>query len=78
MSRPSKRFVLPYEPEYTAHRSSRVARSGQPHRSARRWVAGRALVPCGPDNEPGLDGASARKSNPAVELGRGESFPLRR
>ena len=23
MSRPSRRFVLPYEPEYTAHRTDR-------------------------------------------------------
>jgi hypothetical protein len=56
MSRPSRRFVLPYEPEYTAHRTdSRVGRAAQLHRFARRIVAGPALVPdCDVDSKPGL------------------------
>jgi hypothetical protein len=45
MSRPSKRFILPYEPEYTAHRTdSRVGRTMRLHRAAQR-VTGPNLVP---------------------------------
>ena len=45
MSRPSKRFVLPYEPEYTAHRTDRrISRAMQLHRPAQS-VAGPSLVP---------------------------------
>jgi hypothetical protein len=78
MSQPSKRFVLPYEPEYTAHRTDRrVGRTAQLHRSPRR-VAGPALVPDDVDNEPALDGTARRKSNRAVGLERSEGFPPQR
>ena len=46
MSRPSQRFVLPYEPEYTAHRTDRRARRAtQLHRLVRRNVVSPGLVP---------------------------------
>jgi hypothetical protein len=45
MSTRSKRFVLPYEPEYTAHRDDeRACRVTQLHRKAREQ-AGPAIVP---------------------------------
>ncbi|HEY7229028.1 MAG TPA: hypothetical protein VH558_01520 [Pseudolabrys sp.] len=45
MSLPSKRFILPYEPQYTAHRTdSRVSRTMRLHRVAQR-VTGPSLVP---------------------------------
>jgi hypothetical protein len=79
MSRPFKRFVLPYEPEYTAHRTdSRVARAGQVHRSVRRSVAGPPLVPHDAGNEPAPDGPFPGNSIRAVELSPGERFPPRR
>ncbi len=78
MSQPSKRFVLPYEPEYTAHRTdSRIGRTAQLHRSARR-VTGPALVPNDVDNEPVLDGTARRKSSQAVGLAHSEGFPPQR
>jgi len=46
MSRLSKRFVLPYEPEYTAHRTDpRTGRAMQLHRLARQPVMSPSLVP---------------------------------
>lgn len=46
MSRPSKRFVLPYEPEYTVHRTDRRAgRALQLRRLVRRQVVSPGLVP---------------------------------
>ena len=46
MSRHSKRFVLPYEPEYTAHRTDRrMERAMQLHKLARQSVMSPSLVP---------------------------------
>jgi hypothetical protein len=80
MSRPSKRFVLPYEPEYTAHRTDgRVGRAGQLHRLARRLVAGPTLVPEHVvDGKVALKGPSPGNPSRAVELERSVSFPRRR
>ena len=80
MSRPSKRFVLPYEPEYTAHRTdTRIGRAGRLHRCARRLVAGPALVPDHDvDSKPALKGPSPGNPSRAVELERSVSFPQRR
>jgi len=47
MSRPSKRFVLPYEPEYTAHRTDRhMERVMQLHKLSRLRDVSPSLVPC--------------------------------
>lgn len=79
MSQPSKRFVLPYEPEYTAHRTdSRIGRAGQLHRSVRRRVAGPALVPDGTDDAPALDGSLPGNSSSRAELLPSEHLPPRR
>jgi len=46
MSRPSKRFVLPYEPEYTAHRTDPdMERVMQLHRLGRQRLMSPSLVP---------------------------------
>jgi hypothetical protein len=46
MSRPSKRFVLPYESEYTAHRNDeRASRMMWLRRKAREHVKGPAIMP---------------------------------
>lgn len=46
MSRPSKRFVLPYEPEYTAHRTDRrTERAMQLRQLGRQHVMSPGLVP---------------------------------
>lgn len=59
MPRPARRFVLPYEPEYTAHRTdSRISRAMQLHRTVQR-VAGPNLVPDA-DGDPISDGALPR------------------
>lgn len=61
MSGPSKRFILPYEPEYTGHRSdSRTHRAAQLHRSARRRGAAPALASRDSDNGNARD-ATPRK-----------------
>jgi hypothetical protein len=79
MSPPSKRFVLPYEPEYTAHRTDcRVGRAVQLHSWTRRRMAGPALAPQDADNEPAFGGTLRRKAGQSVELEPDESFPPRR
>jgi hypothetical protein len=46
MSRPYKRFVLPYEPEYTAHRTNRrMERVMQLHKVVRQHIVSPSLVP---------------------------------
>jgi hypothetical protein len=76
MSRPSKRFVLPYEPEYTAHRTDgRAAKQGS---AAQRAVAEFALVRRDSDGGLALDGALRRKASRAVKLERSETFPRQR
>jgi len=50
MLRPSKRFVLPYEPEYTAHRADRrMIRAGELHRAAQQRTMAPAFVPVDPE-----------------------------
>lgn len=80
MSRPSRRFVLPYEPEYTAHRTdSRDGRAVQLRKFARGRVTGPVLVPDhGVDNEPALKGLSPANPRRAFELERSERFPPQR
>lgn len=57
MSQPSRRFVLPYEPEYAAHRTDRrIERAMQLHRLARRHVMSPSLVP----NASAADGGATR------------------
>jgi hypothetical protein len=42
----SKRFVLPYEPEYTAHRNDeQISRVTKLHLKAREYVQGPAIAP---------------------------------
>ncbi len=46
MSRPSKRFVLPYESEYTVHRNDeRASRMMRLRLKAREHVKGPAIMP---------------------------------
>jgi len=61
MSQPSKRFILPYEPEYTAHRTDRhLERIMQLHRLERQRMTSPSLVPhaCAGEAGPG-DGSTA-------------------
>ncbi len=69
MSRPSKRFVLPYEPEYTAHRTDqRAIRTTELHRAARQGAIGPTLVPADPEWP--IDRTS-RRGKPDLALERG-------
>jgi hypothetical protein len=62
MSRPSKRFVLPYEPEYTAHRTDRrVGRTMRLHRIAAQGVPGPSLVPAEMGHERAADSTLLRR-----------------
>ena len=66
MSRPSKRFILPYEPEYTVHRTDRRAgRAMQLRRLVRRHVISPGLVP----------GAGAGESAAGDETSRRDQAP---
>jgi hypothetical protein len=57
-SREPKRFVLPYEPEYTAHRSDdRVCRTTHLHLHQREQVFGPPLAP----ELPGSDRSDSKK-----------------
>jgi hypothetical protein len=64
MSRPSKRFVLPYEPEYTAHRTDwRTKRAMQLHRLARRQHVMRpGLAPNAPAGKSVVGNGSTRQA----------------
>ena len=74
MSRPSKRFVLPYEPEYTAHRTDRhLERIMQLHRLGRQYVMSPGLIPNPAAGGAGPGGSSTGHDR-AVELQR---FPHR-
>lgn len=68
MSRPSKRFVLPYEPEFTAHRTDRrMERSMRLHKLAREHVISPGLVPHAAVAEPAAVSGSTRRQ-PDLEL----------
>ena len=78
MSRPSKRFVLPYDPEYTAHRTdSRTIRTMRLHRTAQR-AAGPSLVPADTDGEAAADGPLRRTEPRRVERRHTASLVLPR
>jgi hypothetical protein len=67
MSRPSKRFVLPYEPEYTTHRTDRhLERIMQLHRLGRQRLMSPSLVPHASAGEGG-PGDSATGHDRALE-----------
>lgn len=77
MSRPSKRFVLPYEPEYTAHGGdSPIGRARRPPRARQR--TGTVLTPGESQAGPAVDATLRRNKGRAVERERSENLPPHR